>query len=112
MILSAYGSAAAFSADRINAPKELPTLRQMFGISAEIEVMLKERHVKRDSSIIRANQHAAGGKGGSGSRSRLRLAGPRRTHQWPGRKSPPRRSRAGRSRRRDPSALREPRDAR
>ncbi len=64
MILSAYGSAAAFSADRINAPKERPTLRQMFGISAEIEVMLKERHVKRDSSIIRANQHAAGEKGG------------------------------------------------
>ncbi len=29
MILSAYGSAAAFSADRINAPKERPTLRQM-----------------------------------------------------------------------------------
>jgi hypothetical protein len=48
MILSAYGSAAAFSADRINAPKERPTLRQMFGISAEIEDMLKERHVKRE----------------------------------------------------------------
>jgi len=55
--LFAYGSAAAFYADRINAPKERPTLRQMFGISAEIEAMLKERHIKSETWIVDAFYH-------------------------------------------------------
>jgi hypothetical protein len=47
--LFAYGSAAAFYADRIHAPKERPTLRRMFGISDEVEALLKERHIKSES---------------------------------------------------------------
>jgi NADPH-dependent curcumin reductase CurA len=55
--LFAYGSAAAFYGDRITTPKERPTLRQMFGISAEIEAMLKERHIKSETWIVDSFYH-------------------------------------------------------
>ena len=55
--LFAYGSAAAFYADRIDAPKERPTLRRMFGISDEVETLLKERHIKSESWIVDAFYH-------------------------------------------------------
>ena len=55
--LFSYGSAAAFYADRIYSSKERPTLRQRFGISQEVERMLKERLIRSEVWIVDAFYH-------------------------------------------------------
>jgi len=55
--LLSYGSAAAFYADRIDAPMQRPTLRRMFGISDEVETILKKRNIKSEAWIVDAFYH-------------------------------------------------------
>jgi NADPH-dependent curcumin reductase len=55
--LFSYGSAAAFYADKLDAPRQRPPLRQMFGISENVESILKQRNIKSEAWIVDAFYH-------------------------------------------------------
>ncbi|MDB5479581.1 MAG: hypothetical protein JWO83_634 [Caulobacteraceae bacterium] len=56
--LFAYGSAAAFYAERLDAgPGARPTLRRAFGLTDGIEARLKERNIKSEAWIVDAFYH-------------------------------------------------------
>src|SRR6202012_998599 len=51
--LLSYGSAAAFYAERFDAPaQQRPSLRRSFGISEKIDAVLKERNIKSECWIV------------------------------------------------------------
>src|SRR5205085_2468144 len=51
--LLSYGSAAAFYAGTLAAPQsQRQTLRQAFGLSGEIEAVLKQRNIKSSAWIV------------------------------------------------------------
>lgn len=55
--LLSYGAAAAFYADRLDAPQQRPSLRRAFGISETIETVLKQRNIKSQAWIVDAFYH-------------------------------------------------------
>ncbi len=56
--LFAYGGAGAFYADRLDAPpQQRPSLRRAFGISEEIEEILKQRNIKSEAWIVHDFYH-------------------------------------------------------
>jgi NADPH-dependent curcumin reductase CurA len=50
--LLSYGSAAAFYSDRLDAPQHRSSLRRRFGISENVEVILKKRNIKSEAWIV------------------------------------------------------------
>jgi NADPH-dependent curcumin reductase CurA len=50
--LLSYGSAAAFYSDRFDSHQQRPSLRQRFGISENIEYVLKARNIKSEAWIV------------------------------------------------------------
>ncbi len=50
--LLSYGSAAAFYADKLDAPQHRPPLRRAFGISETVETVLKKRNIKSEAWIV------------------------------------------------------------
>jgi NADPH-dependent curcumin reductase CurA len=50
--LFSYGGAAAYYADKLDAPQQRPSLRRAFGISETIETVLKQRNIKSECWIV------------------------------------------------------------
>jgi len=50
--LLSYGSAAAFYSDRLDAPQHRSSLRRRFGISENVETILKKRNIKSEAWIV------------------------------------------------------------
>jgi len=50
--LLSYGSAAAFYADKLDAPQHRVSLRRRFGISENVEAILKRRNIKSEAWIV------------------------------------------------------------
>jgi NADPH-dependent curcumin reductase CurA len=55
--LFSYGGAAAYYADKIDAPQQRPSLRRAFGISENVEKILKKRNIKSECWIVDAFYH-------------------------------------------------------
>jgi NADPH-dependent curcumin reductase CurA len=55
--LFSYGGAAAFYADRLDTPRQRPSLRRAFGISDDIETRLKKQNIKSECWIVDALYH-------------------------------------------------------
>jgi NADPH-dependent curcumin reductase CurA len=55
--LFSYGGAAAYYADKLDAPRQRPSLRRAFGISENIEAVLKKRNIKSECWIVDAFYH-------------------------------------------------------
>jgi len=55
--LFSYGGAAAYYADKLDAPRQRPSLRRAFGISETIEAVLKQRNIKSECWIVDAFYH-------------------------------------------------------
>jgi len=55
--LFSYGGAAAYYADKPDAPRQRPSLRQAFGISENVEAVLKKRNIKSECWIVDAFYH-------------------------------------------------------
>jgi NADPH-dependent curcumin reductase CurA len=50
--LLSYGSAAAFYADRLDSHQQRPSLRQRFGISENVEHVLRAQNIKSEAWIV------------------------------------------------------------
>jgi NADPH-dependent curcumin reductase CurA len=50
--LLSYGSAAAFYAEKLDAPQQRASLRRRFGISETVETVLKKRNIKSEAWIV------------------------------------------------------------
>src|ERR1700682_1279489 len=55
--LFSFGGAAAYYADKLDAPQRRPSLRRAFGISENIEAVLKKRNIKSECWIVDAFYH-------------------------------------------------------
>jgi NADPH-dependent curcumin reductase CurA len=56
--LFSYGGAAAFYADKLNAPpQQRPSIRRAFGISETVETILTQRNIKSEAWIVDAFYH-------------------------------------------------------
>ena len=55
--LFSFGGAAAYYADKLDAPRQRPSLRRAFGISENIEAVLKKRNIKSECWIVDAFYH-------------------------------------------------------
>ena len=55
--LFSYGGAAAYYADKHDAPRQRPSLRRAFGISEYVEAVLKKRNIKSECWIVDAFYH-------------------------------------------------------
>jgi NADPH-dependent curcumin reductase CurA len=50
--LFSYGGAAAYYADKLDVPQQRPPLRRAFGISENVENILKQRNIKSEAWIV------------------------------------------------------------
>jgi NADPH-dependent curcumin reductase CurA len=55
--LFSYGGAAAYYADKLDAPQQRPSLRRAFGISENVETVLKKRNIKSECWIVDVFYH-------------------------------------------------------
>jgi NADPH-dependent curcumin reductase CurA len=55
--LFSFGGAAAYYAEKLDAPRQRPSLRRAFGISENIEAVLKKRNIKSECWIVDAFYH-------------------------------------------------------
>lgn len=55
--LFSYGGAAAFYADKLDAPQQRPSLRRAFGISENVEAVLKQKNIKAECWIVDSFYH-------------------------------------------------------
>jgi NADPH-dependent curcumin reductase CurA len=55
--LFSYGGAAAYYVDKFDAPQQRPSLRRAFGISENVETVLKKRNIKFECWIVDAFYH-------------------------------------------------------
>ena len=55
--LFSYGGAAAYYAHKPDAPRQRPSLRRAFGISENVEAVLKKRNIKSECWIVDAFYH-------------------------------------------------------
>jgi len=55
--LFSYGGAAAYYADKLDAPRQRPSLRRAFGISEHVETILKQRNIKSEAWIVDSFYH-------------------------------------------------------
>jgi len=50
--LLSYGGAAAFYAEKLDTPQQRPSLRRAFGISENVENILRKRNIKSEAWIV------------------------------------------------------------
>jgi hypothetical protein len=55
--LFSYGGAAAYYADKLDAPQQRPSLRRAFGISENVDTILKKRNIKSECWIVDTFYH-------------------------------------------------------